>query len=156
MDTIDIVRDIVYDDTPWLILRPDDIATMKLNAQGQVKDTKKYLLDQAKFIEKTRADNKDKIRTVTVTIRKPTVADRIEIRSACRGTDGVYDTEREPLHACDRLIESWDLATNKGTAIKLSPEAIRNQLPLCVLDALWGEMYQLMYPSQARLSFLAQ
>ena len=78
------------------------------------------------------------------------------IRAKAKGIDGLFDREREPLAACERLIKKWDLKNADGEDVELNHNNIREQMPLCLLDAVYGEIWPRMYPSQARLSFLPQ
>lgn len=155
MDTFDVVRDVVFDEDPWIILREENLAEMRKSAKKEKNASQaKLIREAANGIEQARKDYADKLRAVTVTIKKPTPALRIEIRSACR-EDGEFNPERQPLEACKTLIESWDLQGADGKVLPLEAESIENCVPLALIDAWWGEIQVKMYPGQARMGFLA-
>jgi hypothetical protein len=154
--TFEIRRDVVYDeDEVYIILGEPELKKLQA-AAGSEKDAamKTFLKAQAQAIADDRKAKADKIRQVVITARKPSPMDRVEIRSGARDSSGVHDREREPLQACMRLIESWNLLDKDGKALERSDENIQTEMPLCLMDVVWGEVYKYLYPSEVRLSFL--
>ncbi len=156
MDTFTVTRDIVFDDDPWIILREENLATMRATAKkDKNRQQAEFIRQQANSLEQARKEYAAKIKAVNVVLKKPTPEDRVEIRSACRDNDGLYNNEREPIEACVRLIQSWDLQGMDGKELPVDRDTINTKLPLALLDALWGELQIKLYPGQARLAFLA-
>ncbi len=150
MDTFEIVRDVVFDDNPWIILRESDLEKLRESAkQCKDKAEKSALTEQIDAMAALRAEMGDKIQEVRITVKKPTPADRVAIRAACR-RDGEMQPDREPLQACAHLVQSWSL----GYEVTL--ENIEQKLPIAILDLIYADVFKYLYPSQARLAFLPQ
>lgn len=150
MKTFDITCDIVMDENPWIILGESDLAKMREAAKAEKdKDAKKFISGKVKAIAEDRKANAERIKTVTVTCRKPSPMDRTELRYACR-RDGEYVRDCEPLEACKLLIESWTLDC------ELTPENVESEMPICLMDRVYGELYGYLYPSEARLAFFGR
>ncbi len=158
MKTFEITRDVVYDgNSAWIILSESDIEKMRANAKTEPnKDMAAYLKNTADSLARDRKTHKDKIRVVSLTVKRPTPADRIEIRSTCREKDGSYNQEREPLAICLELLRGWNLADEEGKPLEFSADNIRENMPLCLMDLVYGEVMPQLYPSMARLAFLPQ
>jgi hypothetical protein len=152
MDTFEIKRDVVFDDpVEWIIIDEAGLATLKANAAKQKdKDTKAGLVQQADWLEAERKRVKDMIKSVTVTVKKPTPERRAAIQAACRDREGRYQPEQLPSESLKQLITAWTLEA------PLTAENIVNgTMPTCLFDAVYGEIYSRMFPSEARLAFLS-
>ncbi len=156
MDTFEIKRDIVYfEGEAWIILGEKELEKAFKNIDAETtEETREWVYAQFQRIKEDRKRYKDCIRTVVLTVKKPTPADRIEVHSASRDKSGVYDQTREPLVACQHLIKSWTLVDIDGKSLECNSDNIAEKMPICLLDAVYFEIKRYLYPDAARLSFL--
>lgn len=158
MRTFDIEADVIYTEpTPYVIVDEQQIAQLKEAAKKEKdKSTKEFLQNQIQTIEEMRKKEAQNIRRVKITVKKPTPADVVEIHSASRDSDRIYDRTREPLSACVVLIQNWNLKDDNGNDIECNAENIKNEMPQCLVSLVYNRVYPMMYPTEARLAFFVQ
>ncbi|OGS01857.1 MAG: hypothetical protein A2V88_17720 [Elusimicrobia bacterium RBG_16_66_12] len=84
---------------------------------------------------------------IQVSIRRPTVLDKIEIQAACRDpVTWQFRPEWRPVKALARLIESWSLG-------EVSEDALLSEDRIALFDRCWEAVAPLLDPPTHALDF---